>query len=101
MNKIIDSKINTIKTLCEKHKVIALFALGSVLTDKFGDDSDIDMLVDIDSIDPFDYTDHYFSLKDSLENIFDRPVDLLEKRALKNTNFIKNIEKNKQLIYGR
>ena len=41
----------------------SLFVFGSVLTNKFSDKSDIDLVVDIDSNDPFDYADSYFNLK--------------------------------------
>jgi len=101
LNQEIKNKENEIYELCEKHKVVSLFVFGSVLTENFKPESDIDMLVDIESNDPFTYTDYYFSLKENLEKLLNRPIDLLEKRALKNPNLIKNIEQNKQLIYGR
>ena len=79
----------------------SLFAFGSVLTDRYNADSDIDLIVDIDSLDPFDYTDHYFALKDELEAIFKKPVDLLEERSLKNPYLKKQIDQTKVLVYGR
>ena len=58
--------------------------VGSVLTDKFNDKSDIDLLVDIDSNDPLDYADYYFNLKFALQELIKRPIDLLESKAMKN-----------------
>lgn len=62
--------INQIKHLCNEHRVKSLFAFGSVLTKQFNADSDIDFVVDIDSNNPLDYSDHYFALKFQQEQLF-------------------------------
>ena len=98
--KLTDQNIKLIQELCIKHKVARLFVFGSVLTEKFNNDSDIDFLVDFKKIDLSDYADNYFNLKSSLEDLFDRNVDLLELKALKNPYLIKSIDNTKQLIYG-
>jgi predicted nucleotidyltransferase len=56
--------------------------------------------VDIDVNDPFDYADRYFDLKFALQDLLNRPVDLLENRAIKNPYFLKNIESSKSLLYA-
>ena len=76
-----------------------LFAFGSVLTDKFSLQSDIDFFVELDIIDPLDYADKYFKLKFSLENLLNRPIDMLENRAIKNPFLIEKIDSSKKLIY--
>jgi hypothetical protein len=48
----------------------------------------------------FDYVENYFNLKDALENVLGRSVDLLEEKALKNRFFIANVNRTKKLIYG-
>jgi len=52
------------------HKVKSLYAFGSVLTDKFNTDSDVDLVVDFEKIDVLEYGDNYYSLKFSLEKNF-------------------------------
>ncbi|WP_348799485.1 nucleotidyltransferase family protein [Flavobacterium adhaerens] len=89
-----------ILNLCKSHKVKSLYAFGSVLTDQFTPESDIDLIVDFQPLDVLDYGDNYYDLKFSLENIFKRSVDLLEEKAIKNPFFKKTINQNKQLIYG-
>jgi uncharacterized protein len=96
----ISQNIELINALCKSHKVKRLYAFGSVLTDKFNEQSDIDLIVDFYDIKLLDYADNYFDLKFSLEDNLKRPVDLLEEKAIKNPYFKKAIEKNKQLIYG-
>lgn len=86
--------------LCKKHKVKKLFAFGSVLTNRFTDKSDIDLLVDFENVAPEDYADNYFDLKDALSDIFRREVDLLEDKGIRNPILRRNIDRSKQLIYG-
>ena len=86
--------------LCQKHKVKHLFAFGSVLTNKFSDESDVDLLVDLKLKDPIKYAENYFDLKFQLEFLLKRKIDLLEERGLKNKFLKENIDNTKQLIYG-
>jgi uncharacterized protein with HEPN domain/predicted nucleotidyltransferase len=79
---IIDQNIDKIHDLCSKHKVAKLFVFGSVLSEKFKKNSDIDFIVDFRDFDVYDYADNYFDLKYSLENILKRNVDLLEDKAI-------------------
>jgi predicted nucleotidyltransferase len=45
----LDKYKNEITDLCLKNKVKSLYVFGSVLTDRFTEKSDIDLVVDIDS----------------------------------------------------
>ena len=97
---LITQNIESIKALCKSDKVKSLYAFGSVLTDKFNDESDIDLIVNFSDIQLLDYADNYFDLKFSLEDTLKRPIDLLEEKAIKNPYFKRAIQKNMQLIYG-
>ena len=98
MNKLVAYK-KQINELCVSHKVKSLYAFGSVLTDDFNSNSDIDLIVDFKEIDVVDYADNYFDLKFSLQDIFNRSVDLLEEQALKNPYFKEEQNKKKVIIY--
>ena len=55
----------SIIALCEKHKVKRLFAFGSVLTSRFTEKSDIDLVVDFDKeVEQVDYVNNFFDLRD-------------------------------------
>lgn len=86
--------------LCKKHKVKKLFAFGSVLTNRFTDKSDIDLVVDFDYVSLEDYADNYFDLKYALENLFSREVDLLEDKAIRNPYLKENVDATKIQLYG-
>lgn len=99
------NELSTYKTqineLCISHKVKSLYAFGSVLTPRFNAESDIDLIVDFKDIDVKDYADNYFDLKFSLQEILNRPVDLLEEKAIKNPYFKQVLKESKKLVYGQ
>ncbi len=98
--KIIEDHINQIIHLCHKHKVARLYAFGSVLKNELTPSSDIDLLVDFNKIPLKDYADNYFSLKDALENLLNRKIDLLENTAIKNPYLRSSIDSSKVSLYG-
>lgn len=99
--KELKDHIEQINQLCNTHNVRSLFAFGSIVSGKLKPESDIDLIVDIDSKDPIDYSDNYFALKFELEDMLNRPIDLLEAKALKNPFLKKQIDNTKVLVYGR
>ena len=100
MNSILKNQLDTIRSLCERYRVKTLYVFGSVLTPNFDTHSDIDLLVDFLDQDALQYAANYFQFKFELEKLFNRKIDLLEERALKNPYFIENINQKKQLLYG-
>ena len=98
--KTLDPYSDSIKSLCAKHKVRELYAFGSILGTDFNESSDIDLLVNFDSMDLKSYADNYFDFKFTLEELFKRSVDLVEESALKNPYFKSSITNSRQLVYG-
>ena len=98
--KLIENNIEKIAALCKKHKVGKLFAFGSILTDHFKDNSDIDLIVSFNKAEVGDYFDNYFDFKYALEELFGREVDLLEEQTIKNPYLKRNVDATKALIYG-
>ncbi len=69
--KLIELNMQRIIDLCLKHKVKTLAVFGSILTDRFNDQSDVDLLVN------FDTTDHEGSVSLSVSEASSlKPVDL-------------------------
>jgi predicted nucleotidyltransferase len=98
--EIIKENINQLQRLCKQYHVLRLYVFGSILTNGFNKNSDIDIIVDFDNVDLFEYADNYFDFKYSLQDLFQKEVDLIESKAITNPYFKKNIDKTKQLIYG-
>ena len=98
--KILQDHIEQIRQLCLTNQVKPLFAFGSVVTENFSEDSDIDLVVDIEDDDPFSYSRKYFQIKYNLIDILGRKIDLLEEKAINNLYFRKELERTKVLIYA-
>ena len=98
--KLIQRHITQIIALCEKHKVTSLYVFGSVLTDKFNNESDIDFVVIFDKVGVDDYFDNYFDFKYALQDLLGREVDLVEDQTIRNKYLRQNVDASKQLIYG-
>lgn len=100
MQRLISDNIDKINSLCRSHNVESLFAFGSVCTDRFNDQSDIDLLISFKPMDFGDYADSYFDLADQFESLFQRQVDLVTDKSLSNPYFIHSVNQTKTLIYG-
>ncbi len=97
----LENNTAALTAVCERHQVQELYAFGSVLTDKFTPNSDLDFLVSFDATDPLVYAEHYFDLKFELEALFNRKIDLLEAKAIRNQAFKNAIDRKKKLVYAR
>jgi len=98
---LIDNYKSQIIELCDNHKVKELYLFGSVLTDRFNESSDIDMLIQFNQVELLEYFDNYMDLKENLEKILNRQVDLVENQAIKNPIFRKVLDREKRLLYER
>ena len=100
LNTIVSNKLSEIKNLFSQYKVKRAYAFGSVCTDKFNEESDIDLLISFqDGLNPIEYGDNYFSLVTALEKLFLRHVDLITEPTLRNPYFIKSVNETKTSIY--
>jgi uncharacterized protein len=99
MNPLVKYR-NEVVALCQKHYVQTLYVFGSILTERFNAESDIDLLVEFADVPQDDYADNYFDFRFALEDIFQRKVDLLERPAMKNPYLISAILKTQKLLYA-
>ena len=96
----LDKNRDDIKKLCTRYNVEKMYLFGSALNSNFNTKSDIDFLVKFKSIELSTYFDNYMNLKEKLEKLFGRKVDLVEEQTLRNPILINAIDKSKELIYG-
>ena len=99
MNKIIEGNYQAIEEVLRRHKVQRLEVFGSITNESFNSMSDIDLLVVFDEIPIDKFADNYFSLEEELQNIFDRSVDILILKDVKNKYFLSSISKQRKVIY--
>ena len=100
MNHLIKKNLPAIRDLCQAHQVSALHAFGSVLRPDFGPNSDVDFLVVFDPPGEQGAFRQYFELKEALEMLLDRNVDLVSARSITNPFFMQQVESTKQPVYA-
>lgn len=97
---IIERNIDAIKRLCAVYAVAQMSVFGSVHTDRFNDDSDIDILVSFNALPVEGYAENYLQLQESLQNLLGREIDLVEDKAIRNPVFREHVDRTKVQIYG-
>lgn len=92
--------LEALRSLCRRHQVCRLDLFGSALTDRFdAAHSDLDMLVTFDDLSPGSYADAYFALKQGLEELFGREVDLVTTASLANPFFRREVEAHRRMLF--
>jgi uncharacterized protein len=87
--------------LCRRFNVRRLDLFGSAASDDFdAERSDLDFLVEFEPAPPGGYADAFFGLKESLEQLFGRPVDLVAPAAIRNPYFRESVERAKVPLYA-
>jgi predicted nucleotidyltransferase len=101
LHPILQAQLPFVVKLFKNNKVKSAYAFGSVVSDKFNEESDIDLLINFeDNVAELERGEIYWSLYDTLKNVFNREVDLLIENSLKNPYLIEDINEKKQLIYA-
>ncbi len=102
--KLIELNMDKIIALCKKYKVAKLWVFGSILTDRFNDNSDVDFSVEFDSDtinrEKLDWADLFFDFLNDLKVLLGREIDIVFDDCVKNPYFRKELDATKQLIYG-
>lgn len=100
MHPLIENNREAISELCRLHGVRKMEVFGSILRADFDPQrSDVDVLVEFGEEFANSFA-NFLDLKESLEALFERPVDLLELRAIRNRRLRYYIEQSKSPVYA-
>lgn len=99
--RVLGPRARELAALCRRYHVHRLELFGSAATgeDRPGE-SDLDFLVEFETLPPASYADTYFGLMEGLEQLFGRPVDLVVASAVTNPYFRASVERTKALLYA-
>jgi len=101
MQPLIKEKRAQLAQLCHAHHVRRLEAFGSALREDFDPaSSDLDFLVEFEPLAPVAYAQAYFSLKEALEALFGRPVDLVTSASVNNPYFRASLAASSESVYA-
>ena len=100
LKRSIKAKPDEFVALCRTHDVDTLYVFGSSTSDRFDEaKSDIDLLVELKTEDPVERGEKLMDLWEKFEMFFQRKVDLLTNKSLRNPILKKSIDASKILIY--
>lgn len=101
MAELIDARRDDVARLCREHGVRRLDVFGSATSEHFDpENSDIDFIVDFGPAAQQQLFNHYFTLKQALEALFARPVDLVMAGAMRNPYFIDAAMRTRQPVFA-
>jgi predicted nucleotidyltransferase len=91
--------LNALNAFCHKWRVQELALFGSVLREDFSPESDVDVLVTFDQKAPWSLWD-LIAMREELEGMLGRKVDLVEKDAIRNPFRRREILRTHQVVYA-
>ena len=94
-------QLAVITAACSQHHVARLYLFGSLLRPDYRPgQSDIDLLVEFQPLEPTELVDAYFGLEEQLTGSLGTPVDLVMATARRNPIVQADIDATKQLLYA-
>ena len=99
MIKDIEIAEEAIRDFCEKNHILKLSLFGSVLREDFGDESDLDVLVEFAADQPIGFFE-FCAIQDELGELVGRHVDLNTAGFL-SRHFVDKVLESAQVIYER
>ena len=101
MTRLIEDNKAAIEELCVRFCVARLDVFGSAADGTFDPQhSDLDFLVEFLPLQPGEHFDTYFGLLEGLQDLFERSVDLVMTRAIKNPYFLKSVNQTRTVLYA-
>jgi predicted nucleotidyltransferase len=101
MIKLNPNQHQQLNSICKRHSVANLFLFGSALSNSFSETSDMDFAVLFsEELSPLEHGEAFFALKDELEALFMRKVDLVSYRVVKNPIFKRELDETKVEVYA-
>ncbi|MEX1062767.1 MAG: nucleotidyltransferase domain-containing protein [Balneolaceae bacterium] len=83
--KLADLKNRELEQACKSFHVKKLYVFGSAVSEKLSQNSDLDFLVEFEQVGGYNGAfNQYMGLKEKLEAIYHRPVDLLTVKKFRN-----------------
>jgi hypothetical protein len=100
LQPILKNNLSEVTRILKNHKVKRAYAFGSVCTEHFDDNSDIDLLIAFEIDEPFKgYAQNFWDMEAQLSNLLNRKVELIPEHTVSNPFFIKVMNRTKTVLY--
>ena len=101
MEAIVADHRSELAELCRRYRVARLELFGSAAGDRFDPArSDLDFLVEFLPLAANEHADAYFGLRESLEALYRRSIDLVMTKAIRNRYFLQQIKPTRTVMYA-
>lgn len=101
MVPLVQEKLDAIRDLCRRHRVLRLYLVGSATGSEFkAEGSDVDFLVVFEPHERVGFDGTYFRLLEALEKLLGRKVDLIERHCVENPYVRASLERTKVPLYA-
>lgn len=100
MIPVIKDRGDELRRLCVRYNVQRLELFGSAAArENLSEVNDLDFVVEFQPA-AFDaYFESYFGLLEALERLFEGPIDLVVRSAMKNPYFLQSVEETRVPVY--
>jgi len=100
MHPAVQQRLSELPAICQARRVRRLWLFGSAASGGFDPSaSDLDLVVEFAAMPVAEYARNYFALHAALEGLFGRPVDLVERPAIRNPYFRRAVEETQVSLY--
>lgn len=102
MIPLIDQHRDELHRLCQQFRVRRLELFGSAARGEGAHAavSDLDFLVEFLPLREGEHADAYFGLLAGIEDLFERPIDLVMTRAIRNPYFQQSVDRTRTVLYA-
>jgi len=98
---LIETNLKQLGEICRRFSVTRLEIFGSAVDGTFDPErSDLDFLVEFDRPAGTNAFHQYFDFRSALAELFDREIDLVSARAMRNPYFIRAVNASRKLVYA-
>lgn len=99
--ELLEAKRPQLEALCRRYGVKRLGLFGSATTGQFDPtSSDLDFVVEFGPPEGMSLAAQYFDFWEDLKALLEREVDLVERSAVRNPVFLRNLERQERLLYA-
>jgi predicted nucleotidyltransferase len=96
----VEQRRPAVADLCRRYRVARLRLFGSAATGAFdAATSDLDFIAEFADRQAPDYADRYLDFAEALEHLFQRHVDVVTQRSVRNPLFRAEIERTARVVY--
>ena len=100
MRDVLLEKAAEVSGICGRRRVRRLALFGSAAKGRFDRSrSDVDLVAEFEAMDPREHADCFFGLIEDLQALLGVPVDLIEKKPIRNPYFRQAVEETQVVLF--